>query len=145
MGYLDFIKNRQQQSPAEQPQKQETAKEMYTRQAGQEQTSSVQQLANADKAQAKELGARIDKAAGQGHPDAPTQTQAPTDSTSSPEPMRQNMTRQDHAAPAMSPTSAQRGSTAQEHETSQPSRSQTGEQPEQRPQTIARPTPSWER
>jgi len=63
--------------------------------------------------------------------------------------MRQNMTSQDKAAPALSPTSAQQGKTANEQDGPAPSedassKSQESSQ-EQTRQTIARRPPSWER
>ncbi|HTV53583.1 MAG TPA: hypothetical protein VMI06_01570 [Terriglobia bacterium] len=123
MAFLDFIRNRQQVSQEQTTEpKPETAREMYAREATQEQASqrSVNELNQADKAEAKELGSRVDKAVEQirsnDRPAAPSQS----DSTANPEPMRQNMVNQDKEAPELSPTSAQRG-------------------------TIARPTPSWER
>jgi hypothetical protein len=141
MSFLDFIKNRQQaeQEQASQP-KPETAKEMYSRQAEQESAgrNAVAQIPDADKAQAKELGARLDKATQHIQQGASSSPEAPADGASSPEPMRQNMTAQDKEAPALSPTSGQRG--AVEHEQESPAPSQGS-----RPQTIARTTPSWER
>jgi hypothetical protein len=148
MAFLDFIKNRQQ-SAAEQTQQQkpETAKEMYSRQAEQETAGQkpVQQLPDAEKSQARELGARLDKATQHVRQDAAPETPARADSTSSPEPMRQKMMAQDEQAPALSPTSAQLGQTANEKSPSPATSEKTPEQSQQRPQTIARSTPSWER
>jgi hypothetical protein len=152
MAFLDFIRNRQQQSPEQssQQQKPETAREMYTRQAGEERAGAkpMEQLPQADRDQAKELGARLDKATQHLRQDAPAQTPSPSDSAGSPEAMRQNMTGQENAAPSLSPTSAQRGTTEQERPADSPSR-EDGEgarqTTQQRPQTIARTTPSWER
>lgn len=153
MALLDFIKNRQSQeqtSQQSQQQKPETAREMYSRQAQQEQTgqTKVEQLSQADKSAAKELGARLDKATQHIRQDAANQATAPTDGAASPQPMRQNMLQQDHAAPSLSPTSAQRGQTQEEARGNAPA--QEGSQSErqatqQRPQTISRTTPSWER
>jgi len=149
MAFLDFIKNRQQQS-VEQPTqpKQETAREMYAREAQQDTAGqrSVAQLPDVDKAQARELGERLDKATQSIRQDTGAGP-APADTTGSPEPMRQNMMSQDKSAPDLSPTSAQRGSVTHEQEASVPSQeeSQSPVRESQRPQTIARPAPSWER
>ena len=148
MAFLDFIKNRQQPGAEQsQQQKPETAKEMYTRQAEQERAGQkpVQQLPDSEKSQARELGARLDKATQHLRQDAAPQTPARADSTGSREPMRQKMMAQDEHAPALSPTSAQRGQTANEKSPSPATSEKTPEQSQQRPQTIARPTPSWER
>jgi hypothetical protein len=154
MALLDFIKNRQGQSPTaeqqSQQQKPETAKEMYTRQATQERADQkpVQQIPEADKSQAKELGARLDKATQHIQQSAPALTPAPADSTGSPQPMAQKMMNQDTAAPALSPTSAQSGTRESQQEAPAPSgESQTKAQgqSQDRAQTIARTRPSWER
>jgi hypothetical protein len=155
MAFLDFIKYRQsgQQQPVDQSAQQpkpETAKEMYSRQAELERTGqkSVQQMPVAEKSQASALGARLDKATQHIQQNAPSQTPAPADGTSGPEPMRQNMTGQDKAAPNLSPTSAQMGQTANEKTAAAPSQGETGntQQPgRQTSQTMARRPPSWER
>jgi len=67
------------------------------------------------------------------------------------EPMRQNMTSQDHAAPTLSPTSAETGKTALENSPNRsdesPARTprKTPEKQQPRPQTLPRSRPSWER
>jgi hypothetical protein len=147
MAFLDFIRNRQEQSADQsQSQKPETAREMYTREAGQGAQRTVGELPEAAKEQAREIGARLDKATQHLRQDSAAPSPAP-ESTGSPEPMRQRMMGQDNAAPALSPTSAQRGAVAHEQESPAPSReeSQSIARDSQRPQTIARPTPSWER
>jgi hypothetical protein len=149
MAFLDFIRNRQEQSAEQssQSQKPETAREMYARQAeqGAARQRSVGELPEADKTQAREIGARLDKATQYLRQDSEAPAPAP-DSTGSPEPMRQNMMGQDNAAPDLSPTNAQRGAVGHEQEQSsafpeQSSPSSTVE----RPRTLPRPTPSWER
>jgi hypothetical protein len=152
MALLDFIKNRQQQPSGEQSQQPEpeTAKEMYSRQAAQEKTDQkpVQQIPEADKSQAKELGARLDKATQHIQQGAPAQTPAPADSTGSPQPMAQKMMNQDTAAPALSPTSAQSGTRESQQEAPAPSgesQAKAQGQSQDRAQTIARTRPSWER
>jgi len=150
MAFLDFIRNRQEHSAEQssQTQKPETAREMYARQAEQGGAGerTVGELPEADKAQAREIGARLDKATQQLREDRVTPSPVP-ENAGSPEPMRQNMMGQDNAAPDLSPTSAQRGSVGHEQEASAPSReeSQSPARDSQQPQTIARPAPSWER
>jgi hypothetical protein len=155
MAFLDFIKNRnasQQQSVANksQEQKPETAKEMYSRQAAQERADRkpVEQIPQADKAAAKSVGERIDKATQHLREQRPAQS-SPGDSASSPEPMRQNMMNQDKAAPALTPTSAQAGTPAVDKaapEASKGAPAKTQEKPAQRaPQSVPRRPPSWER
>lgn len=154
MAFLDFIKNREGQRPAaeqqSQQQKPENAKEWHARKDAQDVAAQkpVQQLPEADKLQAKELGARLDKATQHIQPNAPAHVPAPADSTSSPEPMRQKMTGQDKTAPDLSPTSAQMGQVGHEKEAAAPSQEQAEktQQPTQKPnQTMARRPPSWER
>ena len=143
MALLDFIRNRQQQSTEQQAQpKPETAREMYANQAEQGQTGqrSVSQLSEADKTQARELGSRLDAATQQSRQNDRSAAPPTTGDAGSPEPMRQNMMSQDKPAPDLSPTSAQHGAVAHEQEAPQNSPTES-----QRPQTIAWPTPSWER
>jgi len=154
MAFLDFIKNRDGQRPAaeqqSQQQKPENAKEAHILKDAQDKAAlkPVQQLPEAEKSQARDLGARLDKATQHIQQNAPVQTPAPTDSTSSPEPMRQNMTGQDKTAPDLSPTSAQMGQVGHEKEAAAPSQGEAGktQQPgQQTSQTMARRPPSWER
>jgi hypothetical protein len=154
MAFLDFIKNRQAQpESAAQPsqqQKPETARQMYTQQAGQERAAqkSVQHIPEADKSEARDWGARLDKATQHIQHNGGAPAPAPADSTGSPEPMRQNMVAQNKSAPALSPTSAQLGQTANEKSAAQPS-AENSKAPEksagQERQTMARRPPSWER
>jgi hypothetical protein len=146
MAFLDFIRNRQQPS-AEQPaqQKPETAREMYARQSD---PKPLDQLRPADREQAKDLGVRLDNAAQSVRQDTTPQSPSSSDGSSSPEAMRQNMTGQDNAAPSLSPTDAQNGKTEPEKTTASPSREdgQGSQQASQeRPKTIERTPPSWER
>jgi hypothetical protein len=153
MAFLDFINNRQGQRPAaeqqsqqqSQQQKPETTREMNVPQS----QKSVAQIPDSEKSKARELGARIDTLAQNAQQKAPAQTQAPEGGASGPEPQRQMMTGQDKAAPALSPTSAQRGTPATEKDAPAPSQdtsSQSTERSqEQTRQTIARRPPSWER
>jgi hypothetical protein len=153
MAFLDFINNRQGQSPAgeqqAQEQKPETAKQMYAREAAQDTASRKPepQIPDAEKSKARELGARIDSVAQDAQQKAPAPAQAPEGGTSTPAAERQMMTGQDKAAPALSPTSAQKGTPATEKDaSSQDASSQSKERSqEQTRQTIARRPPSWER
>jgi hypothetical protein len=150
MAFLDFIKNRQAQQQSVAQPKPETAREMYSRQAEQVRTTQkpVQQMSDAEKMRAREAGARLDKATQHLRQSAPAQTLTPSDSASGPEPMRQNMTGQEREAPALSPTTAQLGQTANEKgvpEHSQEERTNAPAKTQNRPQTIARTRPSWER
>jgi hypothetical protein len=145
MGFLDFIKNRQQQASPEQTpnQRPDAAKEMQTR----PEQKSVAQIPEAEKSKAKELGARIDRAGQDVGSNA--SEPSPAGGASSPEPMRQNMTGQDSAAPALSPTSGQLGKTVNEQDKPAPADNapaKTQERTvEKERQTIARRPPSWER
>ena len=158
MAFLDFIKNRQasqQQSVAEntQSKKPETAKEMYSREGQQEAASRkpLEQMPPDQQAKAAEIKARLEKAT-QHQGKAAANAPAPSDASGSPEAMRQKAMHQDASAPPLSPTSAQMGKTqaeanapansAQRSET--PSKSSQA-QSNQRPQTLPRRPPSWER
>src|ERR1700728_630123 len=119
MAFLDFIRNSQEQSAdqSSQSQKPETAREMYAREVGQGAPGqrTVGELPEAAREQAREIGARLDKATQHLRQDAAAPSPAP-ESTGSPEPMRQSMMGQDNPAPALSPTSAQRGAVGHEQE-----------------------------
>lgn len=152
MAFIDWIKNRNaapQQGGADksQQQKPETAKQMYAREAAQEKAgkSSVDQMPPEQKAKAQEIGAKMEQAT---RPDGPGgNSPAPAGGAASPEAMRQNMTGQERSAPALSPTGAHAGKTAQETP-SQPAKeppAKTQDTPQSRPQTLPRRGPSWER
>src|SRR5580658_11228328 len=115
MAFLDFIKNRQQQSSGEQTQQQkpETAKEKYSREAVQEKANKkpLDQMPADQQAKAAAVKERMEKATQHMSQNSAAPAAAPADGASSPQPMRQNMTGQDKTAPALSPTSAQRGQT----------------------------------
>jgi hypothetical protein len=139
MAILDFIKNRQsqQQTPSEQP-KPETAKEMYTREASQDKANakSLDQMTATGKARASDIRDDLQNSI---KPAASQEAviSSPTDGDAAPHAVRQNMNNQDKAAPSLSPTSEQMGKTSADKEVAAPSQA--------RPQTIARPSPSWER
>jgi hypothetical protein len=63
--------------------------------------------------------------------------------------MRQNMTGQDKAAPALTPTSAQAGQPSTEKKVPSPSNNAPAKAPQKdgarSPQTVPRRPPSWER
>jgi hypothetical protein len=157
MPFLDFIsKNRQtfQQEPVAkktQEQKPDTAKEMYTRQSAQEKVNQKprEQLPQEQKAELAEVKARLEKATQHIGQNAPASSPSPPDSASTPQPMRQNMTGQDKAAPALSPTSAQAGQPATEKNAPEPSNESQAKTPEKAAgrtqQTLPRPRASWER
>jgi hypothetical protein len=136
MAFLDFIKNRNQQQPVaekSQEQKPENAKQMYTREAAEQKA--------AEKPITPEVKAQADKAMGtmrefqqQGSPSQPSVSEG-----SSPNAHLQKQDYQDKAQHALSPTDGAAGKTASQEKTKAP------EKQTERPQTIARRPPSWER
>ena len=110
MAMLDFIKNRQsqQQQTAEQP-KPETAKQMFTREAGEERANQKPlQLTEKQEASVKEANGLFRQASDS--KEQVTPTPAPSGGATDPQqPMVQPSMNQDKAAPDMSPTSAQAG------------------------------------
>lgn len=155
MGFTDWIRNRQanrQQSVAQntQEQKPETAKQMYNREAAQEEANRKPiepQISEPHKVETRAAAELFDKVVrqpqGQG---APAQTPIPSDASGSPEAVRQKATNQDKSAAALSPTSAQKGTPETEKQTPAPSTTPS-KQPDsspQRPQTLPRTRPSWE-
>lgn len=159
MGLLDFIKNRmasRQQAVAEnaQEKKPETAKQMYAREVKQEEASRkpLDRMPPEQQAQVAEIKSRLEKATQFNQPEPPANTPAPADGADSRQAIRQKSMNQDEAAPAQSPTSAQRGITEVEKKAPAPS-SEPGEAPSKpsptprndRPQTLPRRPPSWER
>src|ERR1035438_742933 len=86
MGLLDFIKNRlasQRPSAADntQGQKPETAKEMYAREAKQEEASHkpLDRMPSEQQAQVAEIKSRLEKATQFNQPEPPPNTPAPAD------------------------------------------------------------------
>jgi len=154
MALLDFMNKRkaaQQQSVANKSQepKPETAKEMYTRQAGQEQTARpLDRMPPDQQAKVEGIKASLQKATQHIDKSAHSPSAAPADGNGSREAMRQNMTGQDKTAPALSPTSAQSGTTAEKNTPGQlnetPAKTQE-KAPGRAQQTVPRPKPSWER
>jgi hypothetical protein len=145
---LDFIKNRkasQQQSAsqASQAPKPETAKQMYTRQASEQQPrDSVDRLPADQKATVDEIKAELAKSMGPNHHEGNKPSPAPAGGAASPEAMLQNMTGQDKTASALSPTSAHTGKTAAQESQS---KDVAKDKAPTRPPTLPRQAPSWER
>ena len=114
MAFIDWIKEKvaAKQQPAPQAQqKPETAKEMYTRESAQDaaQRTPVAQMPESEKAKARELGETINNSS-QPKPQNDNVKSETREGATSPQPMRQTMAQNDNHAPALSPTSAQRGS-----------------------------------
>lgn len=138
MALLDFIKNRnaQTQQPAAentQAQKPETAKQMYTRQASEVKVAQ-RPITPEIKAQADRATAAMEKATQ--HQQAHS---APAPEGSSNTAHLQNQNQQDKTQAALSPTDDAKGKTAGQEKQPKP------EKAPERPQTIARRPPSWER
>jgi hypothetical protein len=145
VAFLDFLKNRTQtqQPVAQKPQEQkpESAKEMYTRQSGQERAARnpIDRMPAEQREKVDAIKATLEKATQ--HRDGAVQMPAAEpEAMGNREAARQNMTGQDKAAPALSPTSGQAGTPATEKE----SPANAPEKPA-RPQSLPRPKPSWER
>ena len=146
MKLLDFIKNRGVQTQAGEPQSQqqpETAKQMSTRMAAEEQAApKPSELVRPDQQQrVAEAQALYAKATQEPTSPTPPPSPAPAGATN-PQPMQQQGVADDKVAPQMTPTSGLASSRAQDVEgpsapASTPAKSQQ--------QTIARPAPSWER
>jgi hypothetical protein len=139
MSLLDFIKNRrsQQESTDQQP-KPETAKEMYTREAIEENANRVGATPDQEK-RAQQIGEEM-RTATQSSPRLTTAPpDAPTDQSGNTAHL-QNQSNQDKAQEALSPTDGFAGKTAlQETSVAQETTN------ERKQNTIARPAPSWER
>jgi hypothetical protein len=155
MAFLDWMKEKlatRQQPVAKtaQQQKPETAKEMYTREAAMEQQSRkpLARMRESDKTETKRLASLLEKATQHLRNDSPAPSAMAGEGAANPEPMRQNMLAQDNAAPALSPTSGQKGTPdpgkgapfTEMPPTGQPKSSPKPPQP-----TVQRRPPSWER
>lgn len=143
MAFLDFIKNRGQQSAEQQSQQQKPEiSHDASRQATQERVAATptEYVRPEQQGRLAEVQALYNKGTQEASQPIPAPSPAPEDGTTNPQPMRQAMSGQDKAAPDMSPTSAQHGSRAEEVEgPSAPTHTPSNRE------TIARPTPSWER
>jgi hypothetical protein len=141
MGFLDFINKRQGQSPAgeqqSQQQKPETAKQMYAQEAAREQASRIAPTADQE-TRAQKIGDEMRKASQPSQEPAPVAASAPEDRGSNAAQL-QNQNNQSKEQKALSPTDDATGKTAVQDKQPSPEKTQ------QRPQTIARTTPSWER
>lgn len=140
MAFLNFIqehKAAQQPSTAEKSQetRPQTDRQKYHEQQAREAAGApkADQISEAHKSQAKELGQALDKSMRQSQGNAPAHTAAPSDGAGSREAMRQNMSSQDKAAPDLSPTSMQSGKSASEKEVASPSTGGAAKQQEQSP------------
>jgi len=144
MAFLDFIKNRNQQPSDAPEQKPKTAKQMYTREAAQEKASAKP----VDQGLTTDQRAVLSDVQGKMQAWTPPENTPPPSPASpgaaNPQPMAQKMENQENTAPALSPTSMQAGERSSEKESPAPS-PETQEKSSQRPQTMQRPTPSWER
>lgn len=150
MAFLDFLKKRQQQTAAPKPQQAETAKQMHTREAGQQtKQNSLDQMPQEQRAKIDEIKARMERATQHSELQSVSRQASQADAPVTQEAMRQNVTAQDKTAPALSPTSAQTGKTSLESGASlrpSPTPKVQHKTIRQKPQqTIARRPPSWER
>jgi hypothetical protein len=141
MGFLSWIKRpgAGRQQPVVETKKPETAKQMYTRENAQERANRtpMDRMSEEQRAKVDAIKERLQKATQ--HIDRNGATPSPESSSGGREATRQNMTAQEKAAPALSPTSVQAGKTPLEKPVKAP------EKPKERPQTVPRPRPSWER
>jgi len=142
MSFLDFIKNREGQRPVAEQQSQqqqpETAKQMYTREAAEEQANRIAPTADHE-SQARKIGDEMRKATQPAQELVPAAPDAPSDQGSN-NAYLQNQNNQDRAQEALSPTDNAAGKTAIQ----EPAPAQD-KAPGQTPRTLPRPTPSWER
>jgi hypothetical protein len=157
MAFLDFMQKRTatQQSPVARTSQEQTpeapapqtARQMYAQQSAQEKTPPLNQMPQDQQARLEAIKTTLQKATQHIDKNAAAPSPAPADSTDSQEAMRQKMTGQDKAAPALSPTSAEAGQRAAE--LNSPSNVTPMKTPEKQvtraPQTVPRRPPSWER
>jgi hypothetical protein len=153
MALLDFIRNRGGQNPATEQQSQqqqpETAKQMYTRQDAEERTNAkpANQIPPDQRERVEAVKSDIQKATQFQGQSSEAGAPAQQDSATSPQPMAQKAMGQDNVAPDLSPTSAKDGVRPSDDKQIAPSETPARAETTQpsRPQTIARPAPSWER
>jgi len=151
MAFLDFIKNRgmqEQSAQQSQQQKPETYKQQMTREAAEDKSRAkpISQIPPDQQARVDAIKSDLQKATlSQGQTsDAPAA--ALQDGATSPQPMMQKSMNQDKAASPLSPTTAQVGTRSTEQEAPAGGSQEKGQEKSQgRPQTISRPSPSWER
>lgn len=145
MALLDFIKNRNQQTSEAPEQRTETYKQSKTREAELERANArpVDRVSPRQQAMMAEAQEQWRNATQQPEKSS-APSPAPADAATNPQPMVQKMENQDKAAPALSPTTIQAGARESEKEAPAPS-AESQQKSQERTQTIARPTPSWER
>lgn len=148
MSLLDFIKNRQspEQSSTQQSQQQkpETYKQQMTREVAEEKSTAkpISQISPDQQARVDAIKSDLQKATQSQGQTVEAPVAAPQDGATNPQPMAQKMVNQDKATAELSPTSMQAGTRAAEQDA--PSAGNQ-EKSQGRPQTISRPSPSWER
>ena len=139
MSFVDFIRNRaaNQQAAAKDAQqpKPDTAKQV------EEKAKPLDRMPPEQQAKVEEIKARLQKATQHIDKSPAAPAPAPADGADSREAMRQKMTGQEKAAPALSPTSAQAGQPASETHSPSPTRQTVTKAPP----TVPRRPPSWER
>jgi hypothetical protein len=142
MRFLDFIKNREDQSTATEQQSQqqqpETAKQMYTREAIEDKANRVAPTPDQEK-RAQQIGDEMRKTTPLAPEASPAPPAAPEDQGSNSAQL-QNQSNQDKTQESLSPTDSTTGKTAVPEKAPAP---ETTAEPTQK--TIARPAPSWER
>ena len=145
MGFLEWIKNSnasQQQPVANKPQqpKPETAKQMYTREAALDaaKRKPLSELPPAVQSRLDGIKETLRRATQHHEPNGDSPS-APAGGLTNREAMRQNMTGQDRTAPALSPTGMHAG-TPDSEKISPPITPRV-----ERPKTLPRTPPSWER
>jgi hypothetical protein len=142
MAFLDWIRNRNQQQPvANKPQEQtpETAKQMYTREAAQDEAKrrSLTELPLAVQSRLDGIRETLQRATQYHDPNGGAA--APVGGMANREALRQNMMGQDRSTPALSPTGMHAGTP--DSERISPLITPRVE----RPKTLPRTPPSWER
>ena len=105
MAFLSFIKDRQTQQAVPERQGLEAPKQISSERV--QADKSLAQIPETEKAKARDIGSRIEQSGQSIAQNAPVPTQAPSDSASSPEVMRQDMTGRDKSQPSLSPTDGQ--------------------------------------
>jgi hypothetical protein len=146
MALLDFVKNRQanqQQDVAgkSQQQKPETAKQMYAREAAQEKTNAkpMDQMRPEQQAKVEQIKATLEKSTQHMNRDAAAPASAPANDGGNTAHM-QKQNNQEKTQAALSPTDNTAGKTAIRGQDKTPEKAAP-----EKPQTLPRPRPSWER
>jgi hypothetical protein len=141
MGFITWIVNKRKEAPANNVQPQaENPKQMFTRQAAEEgrNVRPFDQMTPEQKAKVEAIKERLEKVISPSPDGDPPKS--PGGGAAVPQAVRQNMSGQENAAPALSPTGTHKGQPGTETKPkAQP------EKPAERPKTVPRPAPSWER